>query len=135
MAQTTSRTGGQLRLEMSASNVGVVIPASGSTDVLTVPVYGMTNLGVQIVVGVNALDAFAIKARFHRDADFVTLYSTQGAFETPAGLLIGASGNLAAQAPGTGWFILDVRGLYEVRVSASGSVADTTTISLYAGGA
>ena len=134
MAQTTSRTGGQLRLELTAANVGAVIPASGSTDVLTVPVHGMTNLGVQIVVGVHALDAFAIKARFHRDADFVTLYSTAGAFNTPAGLLIGASGDLTSQAVGTGWFILDVRGLYEVRVSASGSVDDTTSISLYANG-
>jgi hypothetical protein len=135
MAQTVSRTGGQLRLELAAANVGVVIPATGSTNVLTVPVYGMTNLGVQVVVGVHALDGFAISARFHRDADFVTLYSSAGSFTTPAGLLIGASGDLTAQAVGTGWFILDVRGLYEVRVSASGTVDDTTTISLYAGGA
>lgn len=136
MAQQTSRTGGSTRLEMVAKNTGIIIPATGNTVLATLPVIGLSTIAVQVDVSVNALDTFLIAARFHPDGSFVTLYSTTGAFTTPAGLLIGASGDLTGQAAGTtGWFVLDVRGLYEVRVSASGTTNDLTSVSLYASGA
>jgi len=135
MAQSTSQTGGQTRQLLTAKNLAVSVPATGTTTLIEVPTAGLHTLGVQVDVTVQALDAFAITARFNESGAFVTLYSSAGDFTTPAGLLIGASGNLTIQAAGTtGWFILDVRGLHSVKVTCSGAV-DSALVDVYAGGA
>jgi len=132
MTQVTQPTGGWLRQILIAENLAVAVPATGNTVLLIMPTLGMKNLGVEIKPTVHALDAFIIAARFGPNSDFVTLYSSAGQFTSPAGLLIGASGDLTALAAGaTGWFVLDIRGLYEVRVSAS-STTDGTLVDAYA---
>lgn len=135
MAQSTSQTGGQTRQLLTAKNLAVSAPAAGTTTLIEVPTAGLHTLGVQVDVTAQALDAFAITARFNESGGFVTLYSTAGSFTTPAGLLIGASGDLTTQGAGTtGWFVLDVRGLYSVKVTCSGAV-NNALIDVYAGGA
>lgn len=115
-----------------ASNLAVAVPASGNTTLLTIPVEGLERIFVQLDVTDNALDAFLIRSRCSKDATTTTLYSTSGAFTSPAGLLVGASGDLTAQAVGSGWFIMDVRGLWDVTIQASGNGA--ATVSIFAGG-
>lgn len=127
MTQTTQPVGAQVGPLLFASATGT-IPATGDTVILEVPTLGLKNIGMDFAVGVNALDTFVVSAQFHPDGSFQQLYN--GITSTPAGLIIAASGILASQAAGTtGWLLMDVRGIYKVRFSASGSVADTTTIT------
>ena len=134
MAQEYSMTGGQTRQLMTAKNLAVTVGGTGNTTLLEVLVAGLDTISAEFKPTVQAFDAFAIQAKFHADGDFVTLYSTGGSFTSPAGLLIGASGDLTAlAAAATGWFVLDVRGLYAVKVIAS-AAADSALVDVYAGG-
>ena len=129
MTQSTQPVGAQVGPLMFASASGT-IPAGSTTTILEVPTLGLKNIGVEVVVGVNNLDAFVVSAQFHPDGEFVALYNAIDATPTESPLIIAASGTLASQGAGTtGWFLLDVRGIYKVRVGASGTVADTTTIT------
>jgi hypothetical protein len=133
MTQTT-RPNGQANMAMVFASSTGTIPATGNTTILEVPTLGLFHLGVEVNVGVNNLDTFIVSAQFHPDGAFQTLYSAITA--TPAGLILAASGTLASTAAAaTAWFLMDVRGIYKVRVSASGTVADTTTITARASGA
>ncbi|MDD3885183.1 MAG: hypothetical protein PHW66_09690 [Gallionella sp.] len=128
MTQSTQPVGAQVGPLLFAEATGT-IPAGSTTTILEVPTLGLKNIGVEVVVGVNNLDAFVVSAQFHPDGEFVTLYSAIDATPTESPLIIAASGTLASLAVGTGWFLMDVRGIYKVRVSASGTVADTTTVT------
>jgi hypothetical protein len=132
MTQTTQPIGAQVGPMVYAEATGT-IPAAGNTVILEVPTLGLRNIGVEVSVGVNALDAFIVSAQFHPNGAFQQLYAA--ITSTPAGLILAASGTLASTGAGsTGWFIMDVRGIYKVRVSASGTTADTTTITARASG-
>ena len=132
MTQTTQPIGAQVGPMVYAEATGT-IPATGNTVILEVPTLGLRNIGVEVSVGVNALDAFIVSAQFHPNGAFQQLYAA--ITSTPAGLILAASGTLASTGAGsTGWFIMDVRGIYKVRVSASGTTADTTTITARASG-
>lgn len=127
MTQSTNAAGAQVGPLMFAASSGT-IPATGNTTILEVPTLGLKNIGMEFDVGVNDIDTFIVSAQFHPDDSFHTLYSA--ITSTPAGLIIAASGTLASTAAAaSGWLIMDVRGIYKVRFSASGTVADTTTIA------
>ena len=127
MTQTSQPVGAQVGPLMFASSTGT-IPATGNTVILEVPTLGLKTIGMDFDVGVNNLDTFVVSAQFHPDGAFQQLYAA--VTSTPAGLIIAASGTLASTAAAaTGWLIMDVRGIYKVRFSASGTVADTTTIT------
>lgn len=127
MTQTTQPTGAQIGPLLFAESSGT-IPASGDTVIMEVPTLGLKNIGMEFDVGVNNIDTFVVSAQFHPNDTFHQLYN--GITSTPAGLIIAASGTLATtNAAASGWLIMDVRGIYKVRFSASGTVADTTTIA------
>ncbi|MBT9176718.1 MAG: hypothetical protein DDT20_01040 [Firmicutes bacterium] len=134
MSQVSSLTGPQSRPLFRAENTAAqVIPAAGDTILLTMSLGGIIqNLAVALTVGVNALDAFIVEAQFHPNGGWVML--TNAVTATPAGLILAASGTLASQPVGTGWFIMNARGLQGVRVSASGTVNDLTTVLVRASG-
>ncbi|MBK8773012.1 MAG: hypothetical protein IPM06_21630 [Rhizobiales bacterium] len=132
MTQSTRPAGAQVGPLLFASASGT-IPATGNTVLLEVPTLGLKNIGVDFDVGVNALDTFVVSAQFHPDGAFQTLYSA--ITSTPAGLIIAASGTLASTGAGaTAWLLMDVRGIYKVRFSASGTAADTTTVAIRCSG-
>jgi hypothetical protein len=117
-----------------ASNVGVSVAASGNTTLLQIPVSGLERIFVQFDVTTNNLDAFLIRARASLDATTTTLYSVAADYTSPAGLMVGASGDLTTvAAAASGWFIMDVRGLYDVTIQASAS-GGAATVTIYAGG-
>jgi hypothetical protein len=63
-----------------------------------------------------------VQGRFHRNDEFQTLYST--GFDSPAGLVIDASGDLTLLAyQASGWLLLNVLPLYEVRIQAASDAA------------
>jgi len=129
----SGQLGGRNAVSLQYHRTGQIIPAAGNTVLLDLTVKGLAHLGVQINPTVNDLDAFVVEAKFHPSGDWVSLYTA--ITSTPAGLILAASGTLASlAAAATGWFIMDVRGLYGVRISASGSVNDLTAVDIYAGG-
>ena len=133
MTQTSSLVATQLRPRFKGDSGVVTIPASGNTVLLTCILEAcVQNLAAELIVAVHSIDAFLVEAQFHPDGDWVTI--TNAVTSTPAGLILAASGTLASQAAGNGWLIMDVRGLYAVRFSASGSTDDTTTARILASG-
>lgn len=114
----------------------VSVPAAGTTDLFTFDVSNQERIYVQIHVATQALDAFIITANSHSDSSstFETLYSTAGEYASPTGILQGTSGDLTAIAAGAvGWFIMDVHGIYEIKLQAS-AAADSASVTIYAGG-
>lgn len=135
MAQTIRPADGGGPFKMrEASNLAVSVPASGNTTLLQIPVAGLERIFVQFDVTLFNLDAFLIRGRCSADATTTTLYSTTGQFTTPTGLLIAASGDLTGvAASASGWFLMDVRGLWDVTIQAS-ATGGTAAVSIYAGG-
>ena len=130
---TQSLVSTQLRPVFREETAAVVCPATGNTVVSTMLLQNVIDhLAVQLTVAVHAIDGFLVEVQFHPNGDWVTL--TSSITSTPAGLILAASGTLASQTVGSGWFLMDTRGIYGVRISASGSVDDTTTVLIRAGG-
>jgi len=133
VTQSGTAPAGQVGPLLFAKSVVTGIPATGDTGILEVMTLGLRHIGVYFEVATNNLDTFIVSAKFHPDAAFVSLYT--GITSTPAGLIIAASGTLATTAAaGSGWFLMDVRGIYAIKISVSGTVADTTAVNIYASG-
>lgn len=119
---------------LEASNLDVSVAVSGNTTLIQLPVNGLERICVQFTVATNNLDAFLIQARASQDATAATLYSAAADFTSPTGLLVGASGDLTTvAAAGSGWFIMDVRGLWDVTILAS-ATGGAAVVDIYAGG-
>lgn len=111
------------------------VAASGNTTIAELDTKSVDRIAVQISVITQALDAFIISARFDVDGAHQTLFSAAGDYTAPAGVLVGASGDLTAIAAGSsGWFIMDVRAIESVRLEASAAL-DSAVVTVYAGGA
>lgn len=130
MAQTSSKTPTSLE---AYSGAAVAIPQTGNTVFLTLDVRDMTYLAFQVAVAAQDLDAFVIEGRTHQDAPYFTIANSAGDFTSPAGFMIKASASLVTlAAAGTGWVLMDVRGLTDVRLSASSGNVAGSTITAYA---
>lgn len=140
MTAVVTQTGGspigaQVGPLLYAKSVCTAIPAAGNTDILEIMTLGLKNIGVYFTVATNNLDGFIVSAKFHPDDDFHSLYTAIDATPTESPLVIAASGTLASTAAGSdGWFIMDVRGIYAIKITVSGTVADTTDVNIYASG-
>ena len=133
MAQATTLISGS-RQAFVAANAAVACPAAGNTVLLTLNVLGLTRLFVQFSVATQALDAFLISAKAHPDATAVTIASSAANFTSPVDPIVAASGDLTTTAAaGTGWFLMNVVGLHEVTISASGAV-NNAAVTIYACG-
>jgi hypothetical protein len=131
MAQTSSTAGGKDLRVMLAENLNQVIPAAGNTTVLEIITLGLRRVGVEIVVGVNNLDQLIMNFKLHPNGSWIPHAAITA---TPGGLILFATGTLATQAVGTGAFTVNVEGIYAIQVVASGTVADTTTVTARASG-
>ena len=117
MAQTTMRETDKFSM---ATNTLTDIPATGNTVLLELPVRGLSQAFIRFAVADQALDAFIVEGRADTGA-YVSLLTAITA--TPGGLVVAASGTLASQAAGTsGWCVLNVRGMDQIRISASAAV-------------
>lgn len=125
MAQSTSVSPGYVLAE----NVNVAVPQTGNTELLDIPVGGVSFLGIEIANTVQALDAFIVQGRMSPNGAYQTLYSAALDFTTPAGLVVDASGDLTTLGAGaSGWLLLNVLPLYSVKILASsGNVAGSVT--------
>lgn len=121
---------------MTKAVLDIAVAAAGLTELVTIIVGDLQRVFFQVRNdGAQAFDAFVISFKAHEDAPWVAVYDTGAEFTAPAGLLVGASGDLTALASGaTGWFILDTLGLYAVKVEASAAVADITGVDCFVSG-
>lgn len=120
--------------QFTASNAAVSCPATGNTTLLTLNVVGITRLFVQISVATQALDAFIVAAKANSSATAINIASTAANYTSPADPVVAASGDLTTTAAGgTGWFILNTLGMYEVTISCSAAV-DSAAVTIYASG-
>lgn len=131
MAQVTDRQNDSV----SCSQVSLAIPQTGNTVLLTIPVAGLMDLAVQLACVGQDLDALLVEGRVHQDAAFFTIASAAGDFTSPVGFMLKASGSpVTLAAAASAWFLMDVRGLFEVRVSASSGNVAGSTLTGYARG-
>jgi hypothetical protein len=108
--------------QFTAKN-SVSLLAAGNTELLKLNVVGTTRLFVQIAVATQALDAFIVAAKAHQEATAVTMYSAAADFTSPGDPMVDASGDLTTTAAaGTGWFVMNTFGLFEITISASAAV-------------
>jgi len=121
--------------------------SGGSTGTLaatTVAVAGLTTIGSAIDVSdfekifvqidnthasAVVFDAFEIQIS-PDGTNFETAFSTSGDYTSPAGILIGCSGDLTVlAAAATGWFILDVTGLASIQLQASANITQSVGVA------
>lgn len=120
--------------QFAAGNAAVSCPATGNTTLLTLPVVGITRIFVQVSVATQALDAFIVSAKAHPSATAITIASTAAHYTSPSDPIVAASGDLTTTAAsGTGWFLMNVAGLYEVTIACSGAV-NNAAVTIYASG-
>jgi len=120
MAQVTSKEPGRI----IAENVSVTVALTGNTVLLEVPLDDIDQLGIEVSSVTQAFDAFIFEGRMSPNGAYQTIKSA--AWNTPGGLLLATSGDIAALAAGaSGFVVLDVRGLYSARFQASKAVADS----------
>lgn len=125
MSQETS----SLPSSVLALNADVSVAVAGVTTLLEIPTENIRELGIEIAVTVNNLDAFEVHGKMHPSGAYHALYSAAGDYTSPVGLVIGTSGDLTAQAATTtGWIILDVAPLYAVKITAS-AVTGAATVT------
>ncbi len=113
------------------SVAATTVPGS-STKIGSMDVRGLRRIFVQLTVATASLTGFAIKVQATPAAAEQTLYSAAADFTTPAGLLVGASGDLTGAAAGAHWFCMDVSGLELVHIYATSG--GTATLAIEAGG-
>ena len=83
----------------------------------------------------NALDQFSIEGRIADGTSFQVLFDEAADFTSPAGILIGASGDLTSLASGaTGWFLLYPKGFKFIRIQVARASGANTTINIVASG-
>jgi hypothetical protein len=86
-------------------------------------------LSLEITATGDPLSSFVVNARLHPAGSFIEMYSSTVDYSAPSGLIIGSSCSLPSLS-GTGWLILDTRGLDVIQIEAGSS--GTTTLSILA---
>jgi hypothetical protein len=108
----------------------VTVPGTGDTSLATIRPEGRTLLCMHVAVATQALDNFDVKGRSHDSASMQDFTPANWASLTAGHRVRRASGNLAAQAAGSeGYFEMDVSGLKELEILASGA-ADSAAVTL-----
>lgn len=133
MSQTTKlHSNPHSRIALVAKNLAVPVTNALTTLLELTNINGVKRLWAEFLPTVHNFNAFEIQVKLHEDAPaYISLYTT--GYASPAGILVAASGALDTLASGsTGWFGLDVNGLYAVRVQASSASAAGTLVDAYA---
>lgn len=123
-----------LGLSFMSEQLGPLNVTDSLTEVGIVIVANQQAVMVQLDVTTNALDTFEIHASASPKGAFQKLFSTSSEFLYPVRPMIGCSGDLVNQGVGSGWFLLDVRGLYALQIKAASSNAGGSGITAIIGG-
>jgi hypothetical protein len=105
------------------SEAAVACPASGLTTVATIANLAHKRLCFHFAVATQALDDFDVLVKGHPDATAIDITPANWASLGSGTRFNYSSGNLAAQAAGSsGYFDMDITGLVEITIKASGAV-------------
>ena len=118
---------------LQAKNVNISVPDSGYQDLLELEVERISRIIAEIAVTGVALDGFQILGKAHAEGSWLVLATLSTDYTVPAGIIIKASGNLAALAPGVGWVIVDTLGLAKIKFQANAAPGGNT-VSIFASG-
>ena len=99
--------------------------------IANIEVNHVETLSLEVNTTGDPLSSFVINARIHPAGSFIEFFSSDISYKAPSGMIIGSSCDLTS-LNGTGWLILDTRGLDIVQIEASSS--GTTTVDILAGG-
>lgn len=100
-------------------------------DIATIDTAALRTLWVSFDVATAALTAFEVQFKPHSNGSFVTIASAALDYTSPAGPILGTSGDLTAAAVGSHFIKLDVEGVNEVKLRAAGT---SSVVSGYWGG-
>jgi len=105
-------------------------------SVATIPTAQMARLHVSLETSNDSdIDQFVIQIKPHKDSNFETAFTTSADYNSPAGILIGTSSDLSnLSANSSGWFLMDVRAIYQVNIQAAQAAGSTTTLTIRMGG-
>lgn len=107
----------------NGSAAAVACPAAGDTTIADITNTGRRLLCFHFDVATQALDAFKVSARAHASAQLVDFTPANWLALDAGGRFRRTNGDLAAvAAAGNGYFEMDVDGLVEIVVKASGAV-------------
>ncbi len=113
----------------------ITLSAETLFDIAEIPIEEITRLFVAVKVLTTAFDQFVILGRPNVDQDYLTLFNASGDFTSPAGILVGASGDLTALGAGaTGWFIIDTGGIKSLKVQAARAAGSNAAVTVQSGG-
>jgi len=128
MSGVAERCNTYLKEDQGNAAIGTVLE-----EIFVMDVKRMDRIFIQIDLTGEALTGFEVQGLAHPSGAHQTLYSATGDFTSPAGMVVDASGDLTVLAVGTGWLILDVRSLYEVKLLAK-TLGGAGVSQVYAGG-
>jgi hypothetical protein len=101
----------------------VTVPATGDTEIVAIPNVDKKLLCMHVGVITQALDNFDVLGRAHAGGELQDFTPANWAALAAGQRIRFASGNLAAQAAASaGYFEMDIEGLVEIVVRASGAV-------------
>ena len=97
-------------------------------DVLNIGVRGRETLWLTFVVGTANLSAFTVEFQVHESGGWASIAALGADYTSPAGPVIGASGDLTTAAAGSTvhFLSLDVRAVASVRIRAAGTSSTIT---------
>ena len=101
------------------------------TSIITIPTQNYKRLMVRFTASVQAIDKFQISARCVAGGTLCIIAgpTASGGFTSPIRPLLGASGDLTVLSGATGWFYMDVEGIFDVDISIA-FAADNGTYAL-----
>lgn len=103
-----------------------IATVTAEADVCEIDVAGLERVCLEAAVTTATLSAFKVQARFHSGGSYLTIASAAGDYTNPQGIIVGCSGDLTTQAVGSGWIILDVRGIESLKILAAGTSSGVT---------
>lgn len=122
------------RLNQYSSTPDPTIAALG--PIATLVVDGLSRVNIEVQVTGAALTAFQVQVQCHPSGSWQTLYTTTTDYAVPQGILFAAfrsdgSSDLTATPAGASAFLmLDVAGLYGLRLNASSGGSAASTVLL-----
>ncbi len=89
---------------------------------------------IDVAVATTALDQFVVQIRANGNSPYQTIYSAASDYTSPAGIMVGASGDLTALTAGSsGWVMLDVFGIESIRLRAARAAGSNAVVTIKVG--
>ena len=124
-----------MRFHRDRTQVAVTLSDETLTVIDTIMTGDRDSLSIQLANAGNVLDQFEVAGQVVVNGTFEVLFNAAADFTSPAGILIGASGDLTILADAaTGWLLLYPKGFYGLRIRAARAAGANTILTMNSGG-